>query len=83
VFWPEAASTPVQPDAIAFALPLAVHEVALLEVQLTVVVVSASIDEAPRVKVGATGTTVFGVTVKVTLAAVDVPPRLLQVSVYV
>ena len=47
------------------------------------VVVSAGIDEAPSVSVGATGTTVAGVAVKVTLAAVDTPPRLLQVSVYV
>ena len=59
------------------------QNVALLEVQLMVVVVSAGIDEAPSVSVGATGTTVAGVAVKVTLAAVDTPPRLLQVSVYV
>jgi len=82
-FWPEAARTPVQPEEIAFALPLAVHEVALLEFQLMVVVVSAGIDEAPSVSVGATGTTDSGVAVKVTLSAVDGPPRLLHVSVYV
>lgn len=83
MFWPEAPSTPVQPDAIAFALPPAVQEVALEELQLTVVVVSAGMDADPSVSVGAAGTTRFGVAVKVTLAAADGPPRLLHVSVYV
>jgi hypothetical protein len=40
-------------------------------------------EEAPSVNVGAAGTTVSAVAVRVTLAAVDGPPRLLHVSVYV
>ena len=79
--WPEAARTPVQPEAIAFELPLAVQEVALAELQLVVVVVWAWMEEAPSVRVGAAGFTVCGVAVKVTLAGADGPPRLLQVSV--
>lgn len=48
-----------------------------------VVVVSAGIEEAPSVRVGAAGTTVCAVAVKVTLAAADGPPRLLHVRLYV
>ena len=80
-FWPVAARTPVQPEAIAFALPLAVQEVALTEFQLMLMVVSAGMEEAASVRVGAAGLTVWGVAVKVTLAAADGPPRLLQMSV--
>jgi hypothetical protein len=80
-FWPEAPRIPVQPEEIAFVLPLAVQEVALTELQLMVVVVSAGMEEAPSVKVGAAGVVVSGVAVKVTFADADGPPRLLQVSV--
>jgi hypothetical protein len=80
-FWPEGPRTPVQPEETAFVLPLAVQELALTELQLMVVVVSAGTEEAPSVSVGAAGFTVCGVAVKVTLAGADEPPRLLQVSV--
>ena len=72
--------TPVQPEDTAFALPPAVQEPALVEFQLIVVVVSAGMDEEPSVSVGAAGTAVAGVALRVTLAAVDGPPVLLHVS---
>jgi hypothetical protein len=81
VLWPDDAKTPVQPEAAtALVLPPAVHDVALVEVQLMVLVVRAGMEDA-KVSVGAAGVATSGVAVRVTLAAVEGPPVLVQVSV--
>ena len=72
-----------QPALTAFVFPELVQEVAFTDVHATVVVVSAGMEVAPRVRVGAAGTFSAGVTVSTTEAGADAPPRLLQVSVKV
>ncbi len=81
VFCPEAASTPLQPEAIALALPLAVQELAVASLQEIGSVEKAGMVEAPNVTVGAGGTTVCAVAANVTLVAADGPPWFEQVSV--
>lgn len=80
---PLGASVPLQPVCNAAAFPDAVHELAVGEDQLMVVVVSAGMDFAPSVSVGAGGTTAAGVARRVTEVGAEGPPRLLQVSVKV
>jgi hypothetical protein len=82
-FSPVGKSTPVQPEAIALALPPAVQELAVGSLQPMLVVVKAGMDVAAKVSVGAGGTTVCAVAFKVTLTGADGPPWLEQVSVYV
>jgi hypothetical protein len=68
---------------LAFAFPDAVQLVAPAELHVSDVVVSAGMLVAPRVRVGAGGTTTAEVARSDTLAAADGPPRFVQTSVNV
>jgi hypothetical protein len=69
-----------QPASSAFVFPEVVQEFAFTDVHVTVVVVSAGMEAAPRVSVGAAGTVSAGVTVRTTEDGAETPPRLAQVS---